>query len=342
MLDDVKQSVFYPRIIYKNGVPVEFASFNLSSFKSPVYETVIYTSISSLLYDYYSQKSRYERIRQKTAELRRHINSLLEKNNKKYALQEKQIIDSDKKEKFKIYADLINTYSYDLKGGEDILICKNYYDNDNEISIPLDSTMSASENAVNYYEKYSKLKRTKEALSSEIKKTRSDIEHLNSILVSLDLLEDDDDLLQVKNELVQYGYIKKRSSIKDTKIKSKPLHFISSDGFDIFVGKNNYQNEEITFKKAVSDDWWFHAKGVPGSHVIIKCEGKEPTDKTFEEAAGLAAYYSKSGKNSKVEVDYVRRKNIKKVNGTAPGFVIYHNNWSMSINPSNKLHKVKK
>ena len=108
------------------------------------------------------------------------------------------------------------------------------------------------------------------------------------------------------------------------------------------MGKNNYQNEEITFKKAVSDDWWFHAKGVPGSHVIIKCEGKEPTDKTFEEAAGLAAYYSKSGKNSKVEVDYVRRKNIKKVNGTAPGFVIYHNNWSMSINPSNKLHEVKK
>lgn len=342
LLDDVKQSVFYPRIIYKNGVPVEFASFNLSSFKSPVYETVIYTSISRLLYDYYSQKSRYERIRQKTAELRRHINSLLEKNNKKYALQEKQIIDSDKKEKFKIYADLINTYSYDLKGGEDILICKNYYDNDNEISISLDSTMSASENAVNYYEKYSKLKRTKEALSSEIKKTRSDIEHLNSILVSLDLSEDDDDLLQVKNELIQYGYIKKRSSVKDIKIKSKPLHFISSDGFDIFVGKNNYQNEEITFKKAVSDDWWFHAKGVPGSHVIIKCEGREPTDKTFEEAAGLAAYYSKSGKNSKVEVDYVRRKNIKKVNGTAPGFVIYHNNWSMSINPSNKLHEVKK
>mgnify|MGYP000852067528 CR=1 FL=1 len=341
LLDEIKNHNFHPAIIYKNQQPFEFASFKLSSFAAPAYEAVYYKSISSLLYNYYSQKNRYESIRQKTADLKKHINSLLEKNNKKYAVQEKQILDSDKKEKFKVYADLINTYSYSLKGGEKTLVCENYYDSGNTISIPLDANLSASENAVKYYEKYSKLKRTKAALTLEIAKTKADIEHLMSILVSLELSEDDEDFMQIRSELAQYGYIKKNSSSKNIKIKSKPIHFISSDGFDIFVGKNNYQNEEVTFKKAAPEDWWFHAKGVPGSHVIVKTEGREMTDRAFEEAAGLAAYYSKSGKNDKVEVDYIQRKNVKKVNGGVPGFVIYHNNWSMSISPSNKLAEVK-
>ena len=118
------------------------------------------------------------------------------------------------------------------------------------------------------------------------------------------------------------------------------MHFLSSDGFHIYVGKNNYQNEELTFKVATGKDWWFHAKGVAGSHVIVKSENKELSDRTFEEAAALAAYYSKARDNEKVEIDYIQKKNIKKVPGAAPGFVIYHTNWSMIVAPANHLQEL--
>lgn len=129
---------------------------------------------------------------------------------------------------------------------------------------------------------------------------------------------------------------------KENKVKCVPFHYISSDGFDIYVGKNNIQNEELTFKFATGNDWWFHAKNMPGSHVIVKCDKKELPDKTYEEAAALAAYYSKGRTYEKVEVDYVERKQLKKVTGGAPGFVIYHTNYSMNISPDiSKIKEVK-
>ena len=147
--------------------------------------------------------------------------------------------------------------------------------------------------------------------------------------------EDEKDLNQIKQELTDYGYIKSRGhkGAKKPK-KSKPLHFVSSDGFHMYVGKNNYQNEELTFKVAGGNDWWFHAKGIPGSHVIVKSEGKELPDRVFEEAGALAAWYSKGRDNEKVEVDYIQKKNLRKVAGAAPGFVIYHTNYSLVASPS--------
>ena len=141
---------------------------------------------------------------------------------------------------------------------------------------------------------------------------------------------------------MEYGYIKKRhAGGKKPKITSHPFHYLSSDGFHIYVGKNNYQNEELTFKTANGGDWWFHAKGMPGSHVIVKTEGKELPDRTFEEAGELAAYYSKGRENDKVEIDYIQRKFLKKVPGAAPGFVIYHSNYSLVASPRLALKEVK-
>ena len=177
-------------------------------------------------------------------------------------------------------------------------------------------------------------------MSEEIQKTAQDIEHLNSISISLDIATDEADLAQIKEELIEFGYIRKHHIGKKAKINSKPMHFLSSDGFHIYVGKNNYQNEELTFKVATGNDWWFHAKGVAGSHVIVKSENKELSDRTFEEAAALAAYYSKARDNEKVEIDYIQKKNIKKVPGAAPGFVIYHTNWSMIVAPANHLQEL--
>ena len=329
-----------PNIIYKDDEPIEFSSTELSSYDNPNFKIVHFDNISKLLFEYYSTKDTYIRIKQKSADLRKIVSTIMERNTKKFDLQKKQLLDTDKMDKFKIYGDLLTTYGYELKGGEKEIICLNYYSDNKEIKIPLDDTLSAIENAKKYYDKYAKLKRTKDALSDQIEKTASDIEHLESILTSLDLASGEDDLAQIKEELSEYSYIKRSPSTKKSKLVSKPLHFISSDGFDIFVGKNNFQNEELSFKIANGNDWWFHAKNSPGSHVIVKSENKELSDKCFEEAAALAAYYSANRLSPKVEVDYIQKKNLKKVPNAAPGFVIYHSNWSMNVSPSNKLEQI--
>ena len=156
-------------------------------------------------------------------------------------------------------------------------------------------------------------------------------------MTALDIAVSEEDLTQIKEELRESGFVKKRGpKDKRAKITSTPFHYLSSDGYHIYVGKNNLQNEELTFRFASGNDLWFHAKGIPGSHVIVKSEGKskeELPDRLFEEAAALAAYYSKGRGNDKVEIDYVEKKQVKKVNGAKPGFVIYHTNYSMVAAP---------
>lgn len=154
------------------------------------------------------------------------------------------------------------------------------------------------------------------------RETRREIDHLESISAALDMAVKEEDLVQIKEELMEYGFIKRRNpGNKKPKITSRPYHYLSSDGFHLYVGKNNYQNEEVTFKIAGGGDWWFHAKGIPGSHVIVKSEGRELTDRTFEEAASLAAWYSKGRGNEKVEIDYIQRKHVKKAAGGAPALL---------------------
>ena len=173
--------------------------------------------------------------------------------------------------------------------------------------------------------------RTADVQSDFHTETEETITHLESIMTELDIARKEEDLLVIRQELSDFGYMKeKRSGKKGKPIKkSKPLHFISSDGYDIFVGKNNYQNDELTFKTATGNDWWFHAKNMPGSHVIVKTNGEEPPIKTFEEAGSLAAYFSKGKGADKVEIDYTQKKNVKKPNGGKPGFVVYYTNYSL-------------
>lgn len=153
------------------------------------------------------------------------------------------------------------------------------------------------------------------------------------ISTSLDIAISEDDLTQIKEELVQFGYVKKKHTNKKTKIKSKPFHYLSSDGYHMYVGKNNFQNDELTFKFATGNDWWFHAKGMPGSHVVVKTNGDELPDRTFEEAGRLAAYYSNGRGTDKVEIDYLEKKHVKKPNGSKPGFVVYYTNYSLVASP---------
>lgn len=250
-----------------------------------------------MLYQYYNTKEILGRIHQKSSDLRRITQTALERSIKKYDLQQKQLNDTGKRDKYKIYGELLTTYGYELTGGEKKLTCENYYTG-KEITIPLDETKSALENAKHYFEKYAKLKRTYEALSEQIIETKEEMEHLNSISNSLDIARYEEDLTAIRRELSESGYIKRhmqkgKQASRKTE-KSKPFHYLSSDGFHMYVGKNNFQNDELTFKIATGNDWWFHAKQNAGSHVIVKTEGKELPDRTFEEAARLAAYYSKA------------------------------------------------
>ena len=334
IMDDVRQGNFTPNIIYQKEKPVEFASIPLSMFSGGDYRSVSFPSISALLERYYAERNTVSRIHQKSTDLRKILTNSLERSYKKRDLQQKQIKDTEKREKFRIYGELLNTYGYGIQEGEKSFRCLNYYDN-TEITIPLDPTLSAQENAVRYFDKYNKQKRTFEATSRQLEQTEAEIEHLESISTFLDIARKEEDLAQIKEELTEYGYIKRHFSggKKQKKAVSRPFHYLSSDGFHIYVGKNNYQNEELTFKLASGNDWWFHAKGIPGSHVIVKTEGKELPDRVFEEAGALAAYYSRGRGQDKVEIDYIQKKNLKKVPGAAPGFVVYHTNYSLVAAP---------
>ena len=334
IMDDVRQGNFSPNIIYQKEKPVEFASIPLSMFSGGDYRSVSFPSISALLERYYAERNTVSRIHQKSTDLRKILTNSLERSYKKRDLQQKQIKDTEKREKFRIYGELLNTYGYGIQEGEKSFRCLNYYDN-TEITIPLDPTLSAQENAVRYFDKYNKQKRTFEATSRQLEQTEAEIEHLESISTFLDIARKEEDLAQIKEELTEYGYIKRHFSggKRQKKAVSRPFHYLSSDGFHIYVGKNNYQNEELTFKLASGNDWWFHAKGIPGSHVIVKTEGKELPDRVFEEAGALAAYYSRGRGQDKVEIDYIQKKNLKKVPGAAPGFVVYHTNYSLVAAP---------
>ncbi len=330
LMDDVKNKNFEPTIIYDENGPVEYAAIDLTNYTNKKHRH--YDSISELLSDYYTKKNTISRMHQHSGELRRIVGTILERDEKKYDILLKQLEDTKKRDKYKVYGELLNAYGYGIEEGAKSFTALNYYTNE-EVTIPLDETLSARENSIKYFDRYNKLKRTFEATSKLIEEVKAEIEHLESISNALDIALCEADLSQIKEELVEYGYIKKKKTSKKERFTSKPFHYISSDGYHMYVGKNNFQNDELSFKFAQGSDWWFHAKDTAGSHVIVKAgDGKLP-DKTFEEAAALAAHYSKAKNLDKVEVDYTLRKNLKKPNAAKPGFVIYHTNFSMVISP---------
>ncbi|MDE6951954.1 MAG: NFACT family protein [Lachnospiraceae bacterium] len=328
LMKEVTTGCFSPVIYYDGKSPVEFSALPMKLYRDAVSKS--FSSISELLETYYAEKNAQTRIRQRSADLRKIVQTILERTVKKYDLQCRQIKDTEKREKYKLYGELLHTYGYDAEPGAKSLEALNYYTNET-IAIPLDPTLTAAENAKKYFEKYGKLKRTYETLSELTVQVKEEIDHLESITASLDIAEQESDLVEIKEELITAGYIRRKGGAKKEKITSKPFHYISSDGFHMYVGKNNFQNDELTFKFAVGNDWWFHAKGQPGSHVIVRTEGAELPDATFEEAARLAAHYSKGRGQEKVEIDYTEKKNVKKPGGAKPGFVVYYTNYSMMI-----------
>lgn len=329
-ISDIANKNFCPNIVYEGTKPVEFAVFGLESYKELNCEH--YNSVSNMLENYYSKKSQATRISQKSYDLRRIVNTLLERARKKLDIQSRQYKSTENRDKYRIYGELLQTYGYNAEYGAASLTCNNYYTG-KDITIPLDTGMSAIDNSKRYFNRYNKLKRTYEALTIKIEETEAEIAHLESISNSLDIAENETDLNYIRDELSEFGYIKKntgKGKNKGRKVQKSPyLHYVSGDGFDIYVGKNNYQNDELTFTGQSRGDWWFHSKGIAGSHVLLKGNGRDIPDRTFEEAASLAAYYSKGRNSGKVEIDYTEIQNVKKPKNSKPGFVVYYTNYSM-------------
>lgn len=328
LTDRIRHADFSSAIYYENGIPTEYACVSLTSYTQENCRT--FPDVSSLLRSYYAQKEKTTRSRQKSADLRKIVTTILERDIKKYDLQLNQLKDTDKMEQYKIYGELLQTYGYDIKPGAKSAVLNNYYTG-KDLTVPLDPQKTPMENAVHYFDKYGKCKRTKEALTELTLQVKEEIEHLESILTALDIAAKEEDLNQIREEMVESGYIRRKNTRTKQRFTSHPFHYLSKEGFDIYVGKNNFQNDDLTFQFATGNDWWFHAKGMPGSHVIVKANGQELPDSVYEEAGRLAAHYSKGSDQEKVEVDYTQKKNVKKTPGGKPGFVIYHTNYSLLI-----------
>ena len=327
-------------IIYFREEPKAFGVFPFRSFEQSGYTTVRYEGISQLLSAFYSQKQKVQSLRQKTGDLRQIITTLLQKDHRKYDLQLRQIRDTEKKDKYRVYGELLTAYGYSVEPKATSFVTEDFYTGET-VTIPLDPRFSAVENGKKYFQRYAKLRRTADALNEIVKTTKEEIDHLESILLSLDMVQTPEEIAQIKRELSESGYTGRSGSQnkgpgkKQPKRseKSSPLHYLSSDGYHIYVGKNNYQNDDLTFRQASANDWWFHAKDIPGSHVLLQAGEGEIPDRAFEEAASLAAHYSASSGSGKVEVQYTLRKNLKKPPGAKPGFVVFHTYYSMAASP---------
>lgn len=327
---------FSPCIIFDSyKKPVEFSAIAISQYGEN-YKTEFYNSMSEVIEKFYAERDRRERMHQKSAFLTKLLKNNIERCAKKLSILQNTLKEAENKEKYKIYGDLVTANIYKITKGDKSVTVENYYTPENQtVKIDLKSTLTPSENAQRYYKLYSKLKNAEIEVEKQIKSTLSDLEYFESTLALTENLTSETDINAVKAELIDLGYIKRQSGGKRQKTQqAKPLHFVSSDGFDIYVGKNNTQNDYLTLRFANSSDLWFHTKQIHGSHTIIKLGiNKDVPDRTILEAAQLAAFYSKARQSSQVPVDYTKIKNVKKPNGAKPGMVIYDNYNTLYVTP---------
>ncbi len=335
-LKDICNNIYCPTLVISNTDknPSAFSCVALTQYED-FDELKTYSSISQVIDGYYEKRAQREHMNQRANYLLKLVNNNIDRCEKKLSMHMENLEKSKDRDKYKIYGDLITANLYKMAGGEKELTTENYYTDDlSPITIPLKDDLSPSQNAQRYYKLYNKAKTTEKYASEQIIDAEKEKYYLESVKVSLENVETPTDLAEIKDELADCGYIPKiKSKIKKQK-KSVPMKFISSDGFEILVGRNNRQNDELTIKMAYSTDIWLHTKVIPGSHVIIRTNGgNEVTDKTILEAAQLAAFHSKAQNSTKVPVDYTIVKNVHKPNGVKPGMVIYDKYNTIYVDP---------
>jgi len=314
----------------------DFAVLNLSAYAH--HRVEFFESPSAMLEAFYAKREASYRINQKTVDLRKLITTHQDRALKKARVYDKTLEEIQNRDDLRIKGELLTAYLYMMESGTKSFTAQNFYNNNEPMEIPLDPALTPSENAQKYFKKYNKQKRTFTALQEQIEKNKEDLAYLDSVLAAMETtITDEADIAEIRAELAEQGFAKRKhakNSKKSPKERAaKPLKYTSSDGFDIYVGKNNTQNDYLTLKFARANDIWMHTKDIPGSHVIIVTAGREPTSTAIMEGANLAAFHSRARESSQVPVDYVIRKHVRKPTGAKPGYVIYDFHNTVYVTP---------
>lgn len=329
---EVRENKFTPIKIFRDNTFKDFYSINLEELCENEKEKT--DSISSLLEEFYNSKFLRDTLGSKSKELKKLINKNIDKIRRKLSNQSNELNIALNRDKYKIYADLLSSNFHKIEKGADYVKVENFYNEMEEIKIPLDSKLDGPSNASKYYKKYSKLKNAALYLKEQIDIGNSELEYLESILLNIEFAETPDEIDDLYEELEKEGYIKKKNKNKKKRKDSQDnyIKLKTDDGFDIFIGKNNKQNDYLTLKKAKKNDLWFHVKDAPGSHVILKNDNRDFTNNSLLTAAKLAAKYSSLSKSQNIPVDYTFKMNVKRHPAKKPGLVTYTNYKTININ----------
>lgn len=292
-------------------------------------------SFAALLDSYYTLRDRKDLIRQKSQGVRKTVNNLCQRLRRKLATQEKELEATYDRERLRQLGDILTANLGRITKGQQKIACEDFYDEDmKEIEIPLSPVLSPQQNAAKFYKDYTRMKNAEKELTRQLSLGREELSYLESVLEELNRANTEAELEEIRQELQSGGYVRAEAGRKKMKQgKLPPMRFESTDGFPIYVGRNNRQNDELTFRLARKDDIWCHASKVHGSHVIISCGGKTPPDNTITQAAQLAAYYAETGGGQNIPVDVTSVKQVKKIPSGKPGMVIYHTYKTVIANP---------
>ena len=320
----VSKDAFSPCILSENGKPKEFGFFDILQYGSR-YDKQFFDSFSPMLDRFYTERDRFDQQYRRSQELRHRIKTARDRVQRKLSSQMEELRQSEDRETVRREAELITANIYRIKKGQRVLSCENYYEDASPVvEIALDPLKSPQQNAAARYKQYNRLKGAFEHLSVLIKENEKALDYLNSVLSEIELCESERELSAIREELSETGYIKRSRNAGNRKTKAQsPLKFLSDDGYEILVGRNNTQNDELTLKTARRTDLWLHVQKIHGSHVIVRCDGLEPPARTVEQAAELAAYYSQNREGGKTAVDCTMVRNVRKPSGALPGKVVY-------------------
>ena len=290
---------------------------------------------SALLDMFYTVRDKRDAMRQKSQTVRKTVQNLCTRLTRKLAIQEKELAATYDRERLRQLGDILTANIHRIQKGQTSILCEDFYDEEMKpVEIPLSPILSPQQNAAKFYKDYSRMKTAEKELTRQISIGREELHYLKSVLEELERAETDAELEEIKQELQQGGYMKTDAGKKKMKqARSAPMRFVSTDGWPIYVGRNNRQNEELTFRSARKDDLWLHASKVHGSHVIIACGGQSVPDDTVTQAAQLAAHYAETKGGQNIAVDVMPVKQVKKIPNGKPGMVIYHTYRTVIVNP---------
>ncbi len=328
----VNEGNFQPCIVEDGGIPKFFSCVWLSQYEGG-FTLKEYPSVSRMLEEFYRQLHLKRKMGQHSHNLAKHLTSHIDKLYKKIGIHRQTLLESRDREQDRLFGELITANMYRLQGGESELFAENYYDGNRRVTIPLDPQKTPAQNSQQYYKKYQKMKTAAKMAEEQLKKAEQELYYLESVQNGLTLITTKDELSEIAEELANAGYMKASGGKKKKREKTQWQEFVSSDGFPILVGKNNHQNDQLTFQVAKPRDLWLHVKNYPGSHTLVVTEGRPVTDTTLYEAAVLAAVHSKANNAGKAEIDYTEIKFVKKPPGAKPGMVTYTNFKTVLVPP---------